>query len=115
MELQQQKFIFDGEECILIQMRDVSVTHELQKVKDEVALLQKLNLTISKDLIDPLNLIYLSVNWLITWYKEQTDSNKAVKESVLNNMINILTASKLCAFKCRDLLELSKNEEQHTN
>ena len=42
--------------------------HELKRAKDEMALLQKFQMTISKDLIDPLNLIFFTINWLITWY-----------------------------------------------
>lgn len=29
VELQQQKLIFDGEECVVVSLRDISTTHEL--------------------------------------------------------------------------------------
>ena len=90
-------------------MRDTSTTHELQRAKDEVAMLQKLHLTISKDLIDPLNLIYFIINWLMKWYDKLDQKDK--KSEVFENMIKILIASKISTFKCKDLLELSGASE----
>lgn len=107
--MQQQKLIFDGEECVVVSLRDISTTHELQRAKDDVALLQKLNLTISKDLIDPLNLIFFVINWLLKWYEKLEPRHK--QDEVYENMIKIMIASKMSTFKCKDLLELSGASE----
>ena len=41
-------------------------------------MLQKLHLTINKDLVDPLSLIIVSVNWMIRWQKQITDLPKVI-------------------------------------
>lgn len=72
-------------------------------------MLQNLHLTISKDLMDPLNLIFFVINWLLEWY-EQLDS-KIKNIEVYENMVKIMIASKMSTFKCKDLLELSGPSE----
>ena len=93
----------------MISLRDVTSIHNLQKYQQEKALLQKLHLTISKDLVDPLTLIIVSVNWLIRWHKQLkgVKIRSKTKEEALENLYNILIASKLSFFKCKDLLEIT--------
>ena len=75
-------------------------------------------MTISKDLVDPLSLIGTSAKWLIIWLKQQRSiqtGGKAVMDptqcsEALENLYNILVASKMSLFKCRDLLEINQNE-----
>jgi len=102
VNLRHQEIIFEGEKCVLLSMRDVSSTHKLSKSKQEIELLKKLSTTISEDLIDPLSLIAVSVNWLIRWQKDNSPN-----EEVLENLYRILVASKMSLFKCKDLLEIS--------
>lgn len=72
-------------------------------------MLQNLHLTISKDLMDPLNLIFFVINWLMEWF-EKLDSKTKTSE-VYENMVKIMIASKMSTFKCKDLLELSGPSE----
>ena len=71
VNVRRQKMIFDGEKCLLLSLRDVTSSHMLDKTKKESEMLKKLHMTISKDLVDPLNLITTSAKWLIMWQKEQ--------------------------------------------
>ena len=59
--------------------------------------------------MDPLNLIFFVINWLLEWY-EQLDS-KIKNIEVYENMVKIMIASKMSTFKCKDLLELSGPSE----
>ena len=66
-------------------------------------------MTISKDLVDPLSFIIVSVNWLIKWHKQNCNvlAESSGKEEALENLYNILVASKMSFFKCKDLLVIN--------
>ena len=68
-------------------------------------------MTISKDLMDPLSMIGTSVKWLIIWLKQlNKQTTPAQNTEALENLYNILVASKMSLFKCRDLLQINKDE-----
>ena len=68
-------------------------------------------MTISKDLMDPLSMIGTSVKWLIIWLKQLNKQMiPAQNTEALENLYNILVASKMSLFKCRDLLQINKDE-----
>ena len=73
-------------------------------------------MTISKDLVDPLSMIGTSSKWLIIWLKQLNKqmggSGGQQNKEALDYLYNILVASKMSLFKCRDLLEISKNEKE---
>lgn len=112
VNLHRTEIMFEGDRCLLLSMRDISSNFALNQKKEQVELLKKFSKTISKDLVDPLNLIIASANWLIWQHKEkqkasdQADSYSQNQE-VLENLYNILVASKMSLFKCKDLLEIN--------
>ena len=74
--MQKQPILFDGYDCVMISLRDVTSIHNLKKLKQDKALLSKLHLTISKDLCDPLSLIIVSVIWLIRLHNQKKNASK---------------------------------------
>ena len=89
----------------MLSLKDVTSHLELEKAKQEVAMLQKLQLTISKDLVDPLNLIFFCVKWLIQFQQKHKQDQKS--KEFMEHLFNIMIASKMSIYKCKDLLELS--------
>lgn len=70
-------------------------------------------MTISKDLVDPLSMIGTSAKWLIIWLKQlNKQTTPAQSTEALENLYNILVASKMSLFKCRDLLKINKDEKE---
>lgn len=70
-------------------------------------------MTISKDLVDPLSMIGTSAKWLIIWLKQlNKQMTPAHSPEALENLYNILVASKMSLFKCRDLLKINKDEKK---
>ena len=79
-------------------------------------MLKNLHMTISKDLVDPLIMIGTSAKWLIIWLKQLNKLTVPVQNTeALENLYNILVASKMSLFKCRDLLQINKDEKESTN
>lgn len=112
--MRRQEIFFDGEKCLLLSFRDVTPSHILDKAKEESALLKKLHMTISKDLIDPLSLIATSAKYIIRKQKARSNQSLQIvnKEKELENLYNILVASKLSLFKCKDLLEINAGNDE---
>ena len=71
VNLHRTEIMFEGDRCLLLSMRDISSNFALNQKKEQVELLKKFSKTISKDLVDPLNLIIASANWLIWQHKEK--------------------------------------------
>lgn len=113
VNMRQEKIEFDGKMCLLLSLRDVSSSHILQKTKQEVELLRKLHLTILHDLVDPLSLIHVSAAWLVKYHQmlkkknEESFQTGGRSTEAFENMFNILVASKMSLFKCKDLMEIA--------
>ena len=105
--MQKQEILYEGENCVLLNLRDVTDSRLLELERQCSQVIKKLNFTFSQDLTAPLSLIIV-----ITECLQDMCQSSPHKTEMLKMLKQITSAAQMAFYKLKDLVVVCQSTDK---